>query len=38
MWISLGISVVSSKGAYGNVTEELFVLAFLLCRLLPCGV
>ena len=27
-----------AKGAYGNVTEELFVLSLLLCSLVPCSV
>ena len=30
-----GISIVTAKGAYGNVTEELFVLTFV--ALQPCS-
>ena len=36
--LALGTSVVSAKGAYDDVTEELFVLNLLLCSLLPCRV
>ena len=33
-----GYFLCHSEGAYGNVTEELFVLTLLLCNLVPCSV
>ena len=35
---SQGTSSVTAKGADGNITEELFVLALLLCSLVLCSV